>query len=275
SSAARWPTASSTRSSHTAGASPGAFSARGGGAWAGGGCSTTPATPSPPTTTFQPRPAPAGAAARLSPRPPPPRRAPLARGAPRGLSLPGRPAAPAALHVASGMFGLIFVEPRRGLPKVDREFQIVQSEFYTEGKFGERGPTHFSAEKALNEQPEYVLFNGRVDSLAGAHALQARTGERVRLYFANAWPNLTSSFHVEGELFDTYGEGGVTLSGHDVQSTAVASGGATVVEFTPQVPGDYSIVDHSLVRSNSKGARGTLTVAGADNRMLFTGTTAE
>jgi nitrite reductase (NO-forming) len=193
-----------------------------------------------------------------------------------GLYLYESTAAPAALHVASGMFGLILVEPRHGMAHVDREFQIVQSEFYTEGKFGERGPTHFSAEKALNEQPEYVVFNGRVDSLAGAHALQARTGERVRIYFGNAGPNLASSFHVAGELFDTvYGEGGVTPVGHDVQATAVGPGGATIVEFSPQVAGDYPIVDHALVRSNNKGARGTLSVAGADNRMLFTGTTAQ
>src|SRR5262249_9685655 len=151
-----------------------------------------------------------------------------------GLFLYECTAAPAALHVASGMFGLILVEPRRGLPHVDREFQIVQSEFYTEGKFGERGPTHFSAEKALNEQPEYVVCNGRVDALAGAHALQARTGERVRIYFGNAGPNLASSFHVAGELFDAvYGEGGVVPTAHDAQVTGVAPGGAAIVEFTP------------------------------------------
>jgi nitrite reductase (NO-forming) len=174
------------------------------------------------------------------------------------------------------MYGLILVEPRRGLPRVDREFQIVQSEFYTEGKFGERGPQRFSADKALKEQPEYVVFNGRVDSLSGVHALKARSGERVRIYFGNAGPNLTSSFHVIGEIFDdVYAEGGAVANRHNVQVTGVAAGGATIVEFTPKIGGEYPIVDHALFRSYNKGTMGTLSVEGPDNRMLFSGTTSQ
>jgi nitrite reductase (NO-forming) len=185
-------------------------------------------------------------------------------------------AAPAGVHVANGMYGLILVEPRRGLPRVDREFQIVQSEFYTEGKFGERGPQRFSADKALKEQPEYVEFNGRVDSLSGVHALKARSGERVRIYFGNAGPNLTSSFHVIGEIFDdVYAEGGAVANRHNVLVTGVAAGGATIVEFTPKIGGEYPIVDHALFRSYNKGTMGTLSVEGPDNRMLFSGTTSQ
>ncbi len=193
-----------------------------------------------------------------------------------GLFLYECSAAPAGVHVASGLFGLILVEPRGGLPRADREYQIVQSEFYTEGRFGERGPQRFSAEKALKEQPEYVVFNGRVDSLAGSNALKARAGERVRFYFGNAGPNLTSSFHVGGVIFDTLsGEGSLIPGQPDGPVKSVAAGGAAILEFMPRVGGDYPIVDHALFRSQNKGTTGTLRVEGADDRMIFSGTTSQ
>jgi nitrite reductase (NO-forming) len=174
-----------------------------------------------------------------------------------GLYLYQCSAEPAGVHVANGMFGLILVEPRRGLPKVAHEYQIVQSEFYTEGRFGDRGAQRFSADKALKEQPDYVLFNGRVGALTGENALKASVGERVRIFFGNAGPNLLSSFRVAGE------------------ATAVPAGGSAIVEFALEVPGDYPIVDHSLFRSHNKGTMGLLTVAGRENRMIFSGTTVQ
>jgi nitrite reductase (NO-forming) len=193
-----------------------------------------------------------------------------------GLFLYECSAAPAGVHVANGLFGLILVEPRGGLPRADREFQIVQSEFYTDGKFGERGPQRFSADKALKEQPEYVVFNGRVDSLSGSRALKARAGERVRIYFGNAGPNLTSSFHLGGEIFDAVSGDGLLLSDHrDSQVQSVAAGGTAMLEFTPKVGGQYPIVDHALFRSQNKGTMGTLNVEGPDNRMVFSGTTSQ
>lgn len=193
-----------------------------------------------------------------------------------GLFLYQCSAEPAGVHVANGMFGLILVEPKQGLPKVAREYQIVQSEFYTEGRFGDRGPQRFSAEKALKEQPDYVLFNGRLGSLTGPNSLHANTGERVRIFFGNAGPNLMSSFHVVGEVFDdVYGEGGVLPNQHNVQATAVPAGGSAIVEFNAEVPGDYPIVDHSLFRSHNKGTMGLLSVGGKDNRMVFSGTTVQ
>jgi nitrite reductase (NO-forming) len=191
-----------------------------------------------------------------------------------GLFLYECSAAPAGVHVANGLFGLVLVEPRGGLPRADREFQVVQSEFYTEGKFGEPGPQRFSADKALKEQPEYVVFNGRVDSLSGTRALKARAGERVRIYFGNAGPNLTSSFHVGGELFDAVSGDG-TLERRNVQVQSVGAGGTAMFDFVPRVGGDYPIVDHALFRSQNKGTTGTLSVEGPDNRMVFSGTTSQ
>jgi nitrite reductase (NO-forming) len=193
-----------------------------------------------------------------------------------GLYLYHCVAAPAGLHIANGMYGLLLVEPRGGLPKVDREFHVVQGEFYTGGRFGERGLQEFSLEKALKEQPEYVVFNGRVGALMGDNALKVKAGERVRLYLGNAGPSLLSSFHVVGEIFDAvYGEGGTLPNQHNVQTTVVPVGGSAMVEFTADVPGEYQLVDHSMFRAFNKGTMGALKVEGRPNDQIFSGRTSE
>ena len=141
--------------------------------------------------------------------------------------------APVAMHVANGMYGLILVEPKDGLPKVDREYYVMQGDFYTRGANGQAGLQPFSMVKAIDERPDYVLFNGAVGALAGDKALQANVGETVRLYFGVGGPNLTSSFHVIGEIFDrVWAEGNMALVTRDVQTTLVPSGGAAIVDFT-------------------------------------------
>ena len=193
-----------------------------------------------------------------------------------GLYLYHCVAAPAGLHIANGMYGQILVEPKDGLPKVDKEFQIVQGEFYTTGTFGERGPQHFSMEKAIKEEPEYVLFNGHVGALMADKALKASAGERIRLYLGNAGPSLTSSFHVVGEIFDNvYSEGGIVANQHNVQTTIVPVGGSAMVEFTVDVAGEYTLVDNSMFRAFNKGAMGQLRVHGKNDLMVFSGRTSE
>jgi nitrite reductase (NO-forming) len=179
--------------------------------------------------------------------------------------------APVGMHIANGMYGLILVEPAEGLPEVDREFYVMQGEFYTEGALGERGHQAFSYDKALAERPEYVVFNGAVGSLTGENALQAKVGESVRLFVGNGGPSLVSSFHVIGEIFDNvYLEGGRTLN-HDVQTTLVPAGGAAITEFRTDVPGDYVLVDHSIFRATDRGALGVLTVSGESVPVVFDG----
>jgi nitrite reductase (NO-forming) len=193
-----------------------------------------------------------------------------------GLFLYHCVAAPAGLHIANGMYGLILVEPKGGLPPVDKEFYIAQGEFYTAGKYGAPGPQAFSLEKALHEQPEYVVFNGRVGSLMGDNALKAKVGESVRIYLGNAGPALVSSFHIVGEIFDSvYGEGGILPNQHNVQTTVVPVGGSSMVEFTATVPGEYTLVDHSMFRAFNKGAMGQMRITGKDNDMIFSGRTNE
>jgi nitrite reductase (NO-forming) len=176
------------------------------------------------------------------------------------------------MHIGSGMYGLILVEPKEGLPPVDKEYYVMQGEFYTTGKYGEEGLQSFDMAKAIDERPPYVVFNGAVGSLVGDRALTAKVGDNVRIYFGVGGPNVTSSFHVIGEIFDkVYPEAGLKLPNSNVQTTLVPSGGATAVEFKVDVPGTFILVDHSLTRAFNKGALGMLKVAGPENRVIYSG----
>jgi nitrite reductase (NO-forming) len=180
--------------------------------------------------------------------------------------------APVGLHIANGMYGLILVEPKEGLPPVDREYYVMQSEFYTEGRYGDTGFQPFSQDKAVDENPSYVVFNGAVGSLTGDKALPAKVGETIRLFIGNGGPNLVSSFHVIGEIFDkVYGEGGTIVNQNNVQTTLVPAGGSAIVEFKTEVPGKLILVDHSIFRAFNKGAIGMINVTGEENLAMFSG----
>ncbi len=180
--------------------------------------------------------------------------------------------APVAMHVANGMYGLILVEPQEGLPKVDHEFYVMQGDFYTKGPNGQQGLQPFSMDKAVAEKPEYVVFNGAVGALLGDNALTAKVGETVRLYVGNGGPNLTSSFHVIGEIFDNvWQEGNTSTVVHNVQTTMIPAGGAAIVDFKVSAPGTFILVDHSLTRAFNKGAIGQLKVSGAEDKLVYSG----
>jgi nitrite reductase (NO-forming) len=176
------------------------------------------------------------------------------------------------MHIANGMYGLILVEPEGGLPPVDREYYVMQGEFYTKGKTLAAGLQPYDHEKNRNERPEYVVFNGRMGALLDDKALRAKVGETVRLYVGNGGPNLVSSFHVIGEIFDkVYVEGGIgpQPQAHNIQTTLVPAGGATIVEMKVQVPGRFLLLDHSIVRAMDKGALGILQVEGPEQHGTF------
>ncbi|HAO77422.1 MAG TPA: nitrite reductase, copper-containing [Verrucomicrobia subdivision 3 bacterium] len=180
--------------------------------------------------------------------------------------------APMGMHVANGMYGLILVEPEGGLPPVDHEYYVMQSEFYTAGNYGVEGLQPFDMNRALDERPAYVVFNGAVGSLVGDKALTAKVGETVRLFVGNGGPNLTSSFHVIGEIFDTvYQEGGTVPTQHNVQTTLIPAGGSAIVEFKVDVPGTFILVDHALFRAFNKGALGMLKVSGPPDLLTYSG----
>ena len=176
---------------------------------------------------------------------------------------------PVPMHMANGMYGMILVEPKGGLAKVDREFYVMQSEFYTKGDHGAKGVQELDMEKGVEEKPTYVVFNGSVDALTGDKALKAKAGERVRIFIGDAGPNLTSSFHVIGEVFDNvYVEGG-TVAQHNVQTTMIPAGGSSIVEFGVENPGDLILVDHSIFRAFNKGTLGMIKVEGKENKKVF------
>jgi nitrite reductase (NO-forming) len=184
-------------------------------------------------------------------------------------------AAPVGMHIANGMYGLILVEPPEGLPRVDREYYVMQGDFYTAGAYHDKGLQPFDVQKAIDEKPTYVLFNGSEGSLTGKNALHASVGDKVRLFVGNGGPNLVSSFHVIGEIFDRVHREGGSLIESNVQTTLIPAGGAAIVEFTARVPGDYALVDHSIFRAFNKGAVGTIVVDGPPAPELYATQTKE
>ena len=173
-------------------------------------------------------------------------------------------------HIANGMYGAILVEPVGGLKKVDKEFYVVQSEFYT--KDGKKGETlEFSFENGLMEHPSHVVFNGNAHSLV-KNPLKAKVGDTIRMFYINAGPNHVASWHIIGEIFDrVYPEGSLTTAPLEgLQTTVVPAGGSSMAEFKVEVPGTYLNVDHSIFRI-AKGAVGLLKVEGAEQPDIYKG----
>lgn len=172
-------------------------------------------------------------------------------------------------HNSHGQYGLILVEPKGGMSPVDKEFYLVQGELYTKGTIGKKGLTIFDGDALLDGLPNYVTFNGRIET-DGHPRMKVKTGERVRIFVGNGGVNLISSFHPIGEIWDTvYPEGGIggALT-KNIQTTAVLPGGASIVEFTAEVPGNIVLVDHALARMN-KGAWAIIEVEGSPRPDIY------
>lgn len=178
-------------------------------------------------------------------------------------------AAPVPVHIANGMYGLMYVQPAEGnLPPVDHEYYVMQSEVYHEPPepLDDGRPSsivEFSYPNGMREEPNAVVFNGTESALTRDKPLKARVGESVRIFFGNAGPNMTSSFHIIGSHFrSVYRDGDVVSPpGRFVGTTSVPPGGATIVDLKMAVPGTYTIVDHAIFRLD-KGAVGFLNVSG-------------
>jgi nitrite reductase (NO-forming) len=174
------------------------------------------------------------------------------------------------LHMTHGMYGLILVEPKGGLPPVDEEFYVVQGEFYSAGGMGRKGLQLFDTEAYLDGRPQYVVFNGKTGALV--EGMNAKVGDTVRIYVGNGGVNLISSFHVIGEIFDrVYREGDLTSPpAQNLQTTLIPAGGAVIVEFKVDYPGNYILVDHALSRVD-RGAWGVLHVEGEADPSIYNG----
>ncbi len=179
--------------------------------------------------------------------------------------------APVAMHIGNGMYGLILVEPREGMRRVKREYYVMQGEFYTKGSYGDRGLQPFSMEKAIDERPDYVVFNGAVGAISEKNPLVANVGQTVRLYVGNGGPNLISSFHVIGDIFDRVRTEAGGLETTDVQTTLIPAGGAAQVELTFDTAGTYLLVDHAIARAFNRGALAHFRVYGDDVKNVYSG----
>jgi nitrite reductase (NO-forming) len=174
-----------------------------------------------------------------------------------------------AHHISAGMYGLILVEPRGGLPKVDKEFYVMQGDLYTNHPFGTKGHHEYSHDKAGDELPTYYTFNGSVGALGKEHKMEVDVGQTVRIFFGVGGPNKVSSFHLIGEIFDkVYSEGATNTVKENVQTTLVPAGGATIVDFKVQHPGKYILVDHALSRAG-KGLTGVMEVKGKADPTVY------
>lgn len=177
---------------------------------------------------------------------------------------------PVAQHISRGMYGLILVEPKEGLSKVDHEFYVMQGDIYAPHKAnGAKGLLDEDFQLLLDERPTHYVFNGASGALIDK-PLKAKVGETVRIYFGVGGPNKISSFHVIGEIFDKVAPSGSLTATPltNVQTTLVAPGGATMVEIKLDVPGKYMLVDHALSRA-MKGGVGILEVEGQENPKIF------
>lgn len=172
------------------------------------------------------------------------------------------------MHIANGMSGFVLVEPEEGLPAVGKELYVVQSEIYTNDD--KPGHKNFDMVRADKADAQYVVFNGSVGALLKDQAPIATQNENVRIYVGNAGPNLISSFHVIGQIFDKVYREGDPLSppARSPQTTLIPAGGSAVVEFTPPVPGTFLLVDHAIFRLHH-GAVGSLNVHGQENAEIF------
>jgi len=173
-------------------------------------------------------------------------------------------------HITNGLYGLIVIDPEDGWPSVDREFYLMQGEFYTQGGLGDGGFQNFSPEKMMRERPEYIVWNGRVGALTGGTALRTKKGETLRLFIGNGGVSRVLNFHIIGEILDTvYPEAALGPPRRIVQTTLIPAGGAAVVELQVENAGNYVLLDHAIARID-RGAYGLLMVEGEpDPELLF------
>lgn len=178
-------------------------------------------------------------------------------------------------HVAHGMYGGILIDPEVPIAAADREFYIVQSEYYTDSL--EQGVVALDRAAMTDEQPTMVVFNGAKGALTGDNVLQLAVGERARIYFVNAGLNLDSNFHPIGSHWDAVWPEGALLAPpiRGSQTTLVPAGGGVVVDLVGQVPANIILVDHALTRAFDKGAIGIVAVSGTANPEIFEAAPAE
>ncbi|WP_299235327.1 copper-containing nitrite reductase [Natronomonas sp.] len=176
-------------------------------------------------------------------------------------------------HISSGMFGAILVEPEAGLPEVDRELYFGQHELYTNGTAGEEGHHAFDFDAMRSEEPTYVCLNGEAYAFTGdgRGPVTVDKNDRVRIFHANGGPNLTSSWHAIGNVWETFYRDGDLVSAPDryVETAPVVPGSVAAAEIDTPVPGPIKLVDHALSRVARKGLLAVVDVEGEAEPDVF------
>jgi nitrite reductase (NO-forming) len=176
-------------------------------------------------------------------------------------------------HISAGMFGMILVEPKEGLPEVDHEFYFGQHELYTDTERGTEGHHGFDQDAMVAENPNYVLLNGEKYAYsADRHGpLSASVGERARVFMVTGGPNLSSNFHPIGNVWSKAWRDGALASDpeRDVQTMKVPPGSCMVGEMELPVPERIKLVDHALSRVRHKGMLAEIDVTGPEKPELF------
>jgi nitrite reductase (NO-forming) len=172
--------------------------------------------------------------------------------------------APALHHIANGMFGMVIVEPKGGLPKVDEEIALVQSEWYLGAQ---KQPVDYAKANAAAPAPDFVVFNGVANQYKD-NPIQVTTKGRVRVFVLDAGPNIDSSFHVVGTIFDTVIKEGVVLAkgnagGWGSQAVDLSPAQGAIIEFSPAEDGMYPLVTHAF-NFVGKGALGLFMAGDGD-----------
>ncbi|TYP94830.1 dissimilatory nitrite reductase (NO-forming), copper type apoprotein [Fodinibius salinus] len=176
-------------------------------------------------------------------------------------------------HISSGMYGMIFVEPKEGLPEVDHELYFGQNEVYTQQSIGAQGMHEFDHEAMRDEISTYVLLNGEKKAITADRRgpVKVKKGETARLFFVNGGPNLSSSFHPIGNVWTKAWREGAIASNPEryVQTTEIPPGSCGIFEMDFPVPSTIHLVDHALSRVASKGMMGDIVVEGKDEPDIF------
>ncbi|HET6342160.1 MAG TPA: multicopper oxidase domain-containing protein [Gemmatimonadota bacterium] len=173
---------------------------------------------------------------------------------------------PVLMHLMQGMYMTIIVDPEGGWgTEADKEFVIVQSEFYAREGEGDAAQPNWEA--ALATQPTQVVFNGRAFQYKKT-PLEVAVGDRVRFFVANAGPSLRSDFHVVGAIFDrVIPDGNPENALEHIQTWTVPAGGGAVFEtiFEAGASGEgvYAFVTHAFADAE-KGAVGLIQVGQPD-----------
>ncbi|MDZ7657702.1 multicopper oxidase domain-containing protein [Fodinibius sp.] len=162
------------------------------------------------------------------------------------------------MHTAMGQHGVVVVSPKEGYDteyEVDKEYVIVQSEYYL--KKGSGDLYQYDYEAAQNRNPSHVVFNGH-QTILHDQPLKANAGDRVRFHVSNNGPSGTSSFHVIGGIFDR-----VWLEGHPfnemrgMQTVLLGASSSATIDMIVPEEGKYILIDHEFADAE-KGATGTL-----------------